>query len=62
VGAVLGQRDDLGFDHPIAYFTKKLLPNEENIPCGEGVFGGEAGDTGISNLLTWVTFHCGNRS
>ena len=29
VGAVLGQRDDLGLDHPIAYFSRKLLPKEE---------------------------------
>ena len=29
VGAVLGQRDDLGLDHPIAYFSRKLLPREE---------------------------------
>lgn len=29
VEAVLGQRNDLGFDHPVAYFSKKLLPQEE---------------------------------
>ena len=29
VGAVLSQRDDNGADHPIAYFSRKLLPREE---------------------------------
>ena len=29
VGAVLPQRSDQGKDHPIAYFSKKLLPREE---------------------------------
>ena len=29
VGAVLSQRSDQGEDHPIAYFSKKLLPHEE---------------------------------
>ena len=29
VGAVLGQKDDLGFNHPVAYFSKKLLPREK---------------------------------
>ena len=29
VGAVLNQRSDQGEDHPIAYFSKKLLPREE---------------------------------
>ena len=29
VGAVLGQKDDIGFDHPVAYFSKKLLPQEK---------------------------------
>lgn len=28
VGAVLSQRDDLGCDHPITYFSRKLLPQE----------------------------------
>ena len=28
VGAVLSQRDALGCDHPIAYFSRKLLPRE----------------------------------
>ena len=27
--AVLGQRDDLTLDHPIVYFSRKLLPREE---------------------------------
>ena len=26
VEAVLGQRDDLALDHPIVYFSRKLLP------------------------------------
>ena len=29
VGAVLSQYDDDGMEHPIAYFSKKLLPREE---------------------------------
>ena len=29
VGAVLSQYDDEGMEHPIAYFSKKLLPREE---------------------------------
>ena len=29
VGAVLSQRDDTGEDHPVGYFSKKLLPREE---------------------------------
>ena len=29
VGAVLSQHSDQGEDHPIAYFSKKLLPREE---------------------------------
>ena len=28
VGAVLSQRDALGCNHPIAYFSRKLLPQE----------------------------------
>ena len=28
VGAVLSQRDEVGGDHPIAYFNRKLLPRE----------------------------------
>ena len=28
VGAVLGQMDEKGFDHPVAYFSRKLLPRE----------------------------------
>ena len=30
VGAVLAQVDDLGEEHPIAYYSRKLLPREEN--------------------------------
>ena len=30
VGAVLSQLDDNGQDHPVAYFSKKLLPREEH--------------------------------
>ena len=30
VGAVLSQPDDSGQDHPVAYFSKKLLPREEH--------------------------------
>ena len=29
VGAVLSQLDDNGDDHPVAYFSRKLLPREE---------------------------------
>ena len=29
VGAVLSQCDDEGMEHPVAYFSKKLLPREE---------------------------------
>ena len=29
VGAVLSQQDEEGHDHPIAYFSRKLLPREE---------------------------------
>ena len=29
VGAVLSQKDDDGFEHPVAYFSRKLLPREE---------------------------------
>uniref|UniRef100_A0A1X7VHB9 Reverse transcriptase RNase H-like domain-containing protein n=1 Tax=Amphimedon queenslandica TaxID=400682 RepID=A0A1X7VHB9_AMPQE len=29
VGAVLSQADDEGEDHPIGYFSRKLLPHEE---------------------------------
>ena len=29
VGAVLSQRDDDGYDHPISYFSRKLLPREQ---------------------------------
>ena len=29
VGAVLSQLDDEGLDHPISYFSRKLLPREE---------------------------------
>lgn len=28
VGAVLSQLDDEGKDHPVAYFSRKLLPRE----------------------------------
>ena len=30
VGAVLSQLDVNGQDHPVAYFSKKLLPQEEH--------------------------------
>ena len=30
IGAVLSQQDGDGADHPIAYFSKKLLPREQN--------------------------------
>ena len=30
VGAVLSQLDDEGLDHPISYFSRKLLPREEH--------------------------------
>lgn len=30
VGAVLSQCDDLGEEHPIAYFSRKLLPREQH--------------------------------
>ena len=30
VGAVLSQKDETGEEHPIAYFSKKLLPREEH--------------------------------
>ena len=29
VGAVLSQCDDEGFNHPVAYFSRKLLPHAE---------------------------------
>ena len=29
VGAVLSQLDDEGIEHPVAYFSRKLLPREE---------------------------------
>ena len=29
LGAVLSQRDDRGSDHPVAYYSRKLLPREE---------------------------------
>ena len=28
VGAVLSQKDEEGHDHPVAYFSRKLLPRE----------------------------------
>ena len=30
VGAFLSQRDDDGIEHPVAYFSRKLLPREQN--------------------------------
>ena len=35
VGAVLSQLDVGGQDHPVAYFSKKLLPREEHYATGE---------------------------
>ena len=29
VGVVLSQTDTKGYDHPIAYFSRKLLPREQ---------------------------------
>ena len=29
IGAVLSQHDDSGMEHPIAYYSRKLLPREE---------------------------------
>ena len=29
VGAVLSQHDDEGIDHPVAYYSRKLLPREQ---------------------------------
>ena len=34
-GAVLTQENDLGREHPIAYFAKKLLPRETNFSTVE---------------------------
>ena len=30
IGAVLSQRDDSGVDHPVAFYSRKLLPREVN--------------------------------
>ena len=35
VGGVLSQKDEEGFDHPIAYFSRKLLPRETRYSATE---------------------------
>ena len=32
VGAVLSQTDAEGCDHPVVYFSRKLLPREQKLP------------------------------
>ena len=39
IGAVLSQLDEEGNDHPVAYFSRKLLP-QENKYCITGNFRG----------------------
>ena len=29
IGAILSQTDTEGYDHPLAYFSRKLLPREQ---------------------------------
>ena len=38
VGAVLSQLDASGYDHPVAYFSTKLLPREEQYSTIEKKF------------------------
>ena len=35
VGAVLSQQDDQGHDHPVSFFSKKLLPREQRFSTVE---------------------------
>ena len=48
VGAVVSQLDDQGDDHPIAYFSRKLLPREEHHQ--KGVPGDQAGCTTFPSI------------
>ena len=35
VGAVLSQQDAEGHDHPVAFFSRKLMPREQRFPTVE---------------------------
>ena len=35
VGAVLGQKDESGFDHPVSYYSQKLLPRAQRYSTRE---------------------------
>ena len=44
IGAVLSQRDAVGCDHPIAYFSRKPLPRGSTVlHSREGVSGHQVG-------------------
>ena len=47
MGAVLSQLDESGADHPVAYFSRKLLPREERYSTVEKVSGGQARHSGL---------------
>ena len=51
VGAVLSQPDDTGQDHPVAYFSKKFLPREEQYSTVEKrVFGYQTCSASLRSL------------
>ena len=56
IGAVLSQTDADGLEHPVAYFSWKLLPREV---CNnwKGVFGYKAGSGSIQYISTWLTLY-----
>ena len=44
VGAVLTQVNQVGEEHPVAFFSRKLLPREEKYAnCRKGMLGNQTG-------------------
>ena len=59
VNAVLSQMDAEGLDHPVAYFSHKLLTwqRAETLQNWERMSSHQAGCQSISNVLTWPAIH-----
>ncbi len=58
VGAVLSQHDDSGIEHPIVYYSRKLLPREANY----STFGHKTEHPDLLCLPAGKTIHNRDRS
>ena len=64
VGAVLSQLDDKGMDHPVAYYSRKLIvaQGREILNNRERMFGSETWSGGFSGVPVGSAIHSGDRS